>query len=254
MVTIIARSNSMKCESGKIAQMMGCKKNDPTANIWIRWGCTTKISGEHDVINSRYAIMAASNKLQSLKIMTEAGVPTVRWDDCMLGSYDEFAYAYEGSQTLYGRKFYHTKGKDIVTFKNHDSLDQFEKFLQSDFYTVKEEIQREYRVHAIRGETMCTLKYKVKGNGGLDPNPDNPDQCRNWDAGWWFTTVEGTAALKEIGRMAVKCLGLDFGAVDIIQNTKGEYHVLEVNTAPGLDNRRRTWYCEQFNKIIQGMS
>ena len=49
---------------------------------------------------------------------------------------------------------------------------------------------------------------------------------------------------------AVKALGLDFGAVDIIYNEKeNQYYVLEVNTAPGLEGTTLIKYAERFSKL-----
>jgi glutathione synthase/RimK-type ligase-like ATP-grasp enzyme len=42
-------------------------------------------------------------------------------------------------------------------------------------------------------------------------------------------------------------LGLDFGAVDIIQDDGGNFYVLEVNTAPGLEGQTIKSYAEGFN-------
>jgi glutathione synthase/RimK-type ligase-like ATP-grasp enzyme len=49
---------------------------------------------------------------------------------------------------------------------------------------------------------------------------------------------------------AVKALGLDFGAVDVIYNQyRNKYYVLEVNTAPGIEGTTVTKYAEYFREF-----
>ena len=50
---------------------------------------------------------------------------------------------------------------------------------------------------------------------------------------------------KEKRNAAIKALGLDFGAVDIIYNeAEDQHYVLEVNTAPGLEGTTLQKYTE----------
>jgi D-alanine-D-alanine ligase-like ATP-grasp enzyme len=46
---------------------------------------------------------------------------------------------------------------------------------------------------------------------------------------------------------AVAALGLDFGAVDIIEDKEGNFYVLEINTAPGLEGHTVTSYAKAFH-------
>jgi hypothetical protein len=72
---------------------------------------------------------------------------------------------------------------------------------------------------------------------------------RNHANGFDFSGVENDAvpqALKDVSRDALRGLGLDFGAVDVIQKPDGGYVVLEVNSAPGVSDERR--------RVIQALS
>jgi len=54
--------------------------------------------------------------------------------------------------------------------------------------------------------------------------------------------------------LAVNCLGLDFGAVDIIYNQKKDVSfVLEVNTAPGLEGSTLNEYVKEFNNALPNL-
>ena len=55
-----------------------------------------------------------------------------------------------------------------------------------------------------------------------------------------------------MGIDAVSALGLDFGAVDIIEDADGKLYVLEVNTAPGLEGQTLTLMAEALKELIDG--
>ena len=61
---------------------------------------------------------------------------------------------------------------------------------------------------------------------------------RSWDNGWRFkvptTSFEERKPVRRAARRAVRSLGLDFGAVDVLVDADGKVYVLEVNTAPGI--------------------
>jgi D-alanine-D-alanine ligase-like ATP-grasp enzyme len=51
--------------------------------------------------------------------------------------------------------------------------------------------------------------------------------------------------------MAIKSLGLDFGAIDMIYNERrNQYYVLEVNTACGLTGTTLDKYVEVFKEFV----
>ncbi|CAN5950619.1 unnamed protein product [Sphagnum jensenii] len=56
----------------------------------------------------------------------------------------------------------------------------------------------------------------------------------------------------EIAIAATTALGLDFGAVDIIEDKNEKLYVLEVNTAPGLEGKTVELYAEAFRSACQG--
>lgn len=64
----------------------------------------------------------------------------------------------------------------------------------------------------------------------------------NFDNGYSFRLVTQenlpTAAI-EMAKSAVQALGLDFGAVDILKGRDGNFYILEVNTAPGVEGPDR---------------
>ena len=95
---------------------------------------------------------------------------------------------------------------------------------------------REYRVHIFRGE-LIRLARKT---------PSNP-QDRIWKDhhfAYDLAPRRSYERLIEVAKLAVTSLHYDFGAVDLlITRTNGridEPYVLEVNSAPGFTENRRT--------------
>lgn len=96
----------------------------------------------------------------------------------------------------------------------------------------------ELRIHVVRDKVVLS-QVKLRKEGHAD-NPNSNTIVRNVDSGWVYgvNTVEefaGLEACKEAAIKAVKAVGLDFGAVDIVYKHQGDkVYVLEINTAPGL--------------------
>lgn len=96
----------------------------------------------------------------------------------------------------------------------------------------------ELRVHVIKGEAVAVQQKRKKADAVQD---DNQQLIRNYDNGWIFATndVDQKAALaaKPVAVEAMRILGLDFGALDmVIRKKDGKAFVLEVNTKPGIES------------------
>lgn len=102
---------------------------------------------------------------------------------------------------------------------------------------------REFRVWSYRNRHLGTYEKVLR-------RPQDFKRIgRNHANGFDFSGVENDAvpqALKDVSRDALRGLGLDFGAVDVIQQPHGGYVVLEVNSAPGVSDERR--------RVIQALS
>lgn len=101
---------------------------------------------------------------------------------------------------------------------------------------VRKEI--ELRVHVIKGEAVAVQQKRKKADA---QQTDDQQLVRNYDNGWIFATndVDATAATaaKPVAVEAMRILGIDFGALDIVIRKKdGKPMVLEVNTKPGIES------------------
>jgi len=176
------------------------------------------------------------DKRRALDILKDNNVPT----PVVISKADINNYPAEEFPVL-GRKTHHTKGKDVVFIKTKEDLDTMDKSA-IDYYVKYIPKWAEYRVHVLDGKAELVA---VKIHEDREVAKASP--VWNFDSGWKQFTYEGEhqQALKEIGENAIKALGYDFGAVDIIRRDK-DYYVLEVNSAPALIPERQELYANYF--------
>lgn len=203
----------------------------------IRWGN----AGEFPIsvvreINSRKAILNASNKLRALKLMKEAGisVPAFSID------HNELNYP------VLGRNFSGFGGKDIVVYEEKGNHHYYGK--SHDFYTTYIPNTREYRIHIVNGRII-----RIQGKYLDHPDQHKNKYVKNYDQGFRFRTpdTELHSRRKEESIAAVEALGLDFGAVDLIIGTDKNHYILEVNTAPSCSPLTLSQYAEAIGAILR---
>lgn len=117
--------------------------------------------------------------------------------------------------------------------------------------------RREYRIHVFTNgdEHRLFVQQKLRRQG-FQENEGYTNLVRNLDGGWVF--AHEAANIQQPRQVtldaavgAVRALGLDFGAVDLIEMDKiaGGSVVLEVNTAPGLQGATGDFYAQAIAAI-----
>ena len=208
--------NNLNCISKR-----GLRNRD---NI-INWGCGTKYKVKYlpkQFLNSRESVDIASNKLLTLDKLSEYGVNTVPYT-----TESNIAKALAGRYSIYCRTLLHSsKGKGIVITK-----DPY-KVVECPLYTVGIK-GVEYRVHVACNDVIGVskkIKKSIYANSEIKSH-DNGYKLSRRDIDRVHTGI------KQLGMDSIKALSLDFGAVDIIwDKDKKLGYVLEVNTAPGLED------------------
>jgi hypothetical protein len=118
-------------------------------------------------------------------------------------------------------------------------------------YTQYVKKKHEYRVHALRkpGKNTQTIitQRKAKKNGVEDAN----FMVRNLANGFVYLIDNNPPdCVVDEAKKALESTGLAFGAVDVIFNEhQNRAYVLEVNTAPGLEERTAEAYAKAFKEI-----
>lgn len=133
----------------------------------------------------------------------------------------------------FGRNVQHTQGRDIVPIAEEWQLEATRGIC--DFYTPYYRSSGEFRTWVYRNRHLGSYRKVLA----------RPDQFkrfgRNYKNGFVFERVENDDVpqpVKDRAVAAVRALGLDFGAVDML-DCNGSFKVLEVNAAPGVADERR---------------
>jgi glutathione synthase/RimK-type ligase-like ATP-grasp enzyme len=179
------------------------------------------------------------NKLTQLKVFRDNGLQIPDFYPINWNVSRHYHYP------LIARKYFHTKGKDAIFLKTRGSWRKRLRRVATRHYFVKYIPKaEEFRVH-VCGEEVIGISTKV-------PFEDEVQHPHIWsrDRGWGQVDYNGPHAEKlcELGVKALKALKYDFGAVDIFLGKDGKFYLLEVNSAPRLNRRRRKLYAQFFRK------
>lgn len=226
-------------------------------DIVINWGTTVTITNDAikpnvnhaKVVNFPMFVKAATDKLQAFREFTdglddEGGVAptikTVEWttDQAIAQSWSDNEFTVVVRNKLTGHS-----GDGIVI------IDKLQPVPKAPLYTKYVFKVKEFRVHVVNGKVIDT-QQKIK-----DPDRKVVSwKVRSHDNGFIFARngIVDNADRDALAIAATKALGLDFGAVDIIQDKKGILYVLECNTAPGLEGQTVDSYTEAFRKYANG--
>jgi len=201
--------------------------NSPKLDVCWQW------AGVPGALNNTPKV----NNFQQLVKFRENDVPTIEFTSDRREAEKWIA----SGKTVWGRKFNHTQALDVKL----PTQPGFWK--KSDFWVVVMDGPfDEYRQHIMWGKAISRGLKVLTGTETLG------FAARNRRNGW---TLQRDTKVPEVVRAtaakAVKALGYDFGAVDIIYKNNIAY-VLEVNKAPGLDNKTASAYVKAFTKVAYG--
>ena len=201
---------------------------------YIYWGGSAFIGGNIEAFYNSYRTVA-SNKLNTFKALTQAGLSTVPWTE-------EREIANE----------WLTEGKTVVaraTLVGHSGAGITIHTTPTDLPTVSlytKYVKKTYecRIHIFKGRMIdAQIKRKVR-----DVEENNP-LIRNIHTGWVYCRdnyIPDPTSI-QLAIDAVRVVGLDFGAVDLIYNQHyNQFYILEVNTAPGLEGTTLINYVNAF--------
>jgi len=200
-------------------------------------------------INPASAIQLASAKADARFKLQEHGVaiPETVWYNDGVGVVNLL----EKHHAVVVRPYKHRAGKDFYlcnsTEEVADAVNQI-RANGGDRPYVSQYIKKtaEYRVHVAHGLALLVNKKEARNLDGYKQPIWN-----HAVAGFYFRVIgqnQWRISAVRLAIQAVECLGLDFGAVDILYN--GQPYVCEVNTAPSLEDYAATRYAEYFDWLI----
>ncbi len=199
----------------------------------INWGSTLPIHPIYGkVFNRPENVALAVDKLKCLQTLKDKGVKTVPFTT---SNEDAGDWKYIVARTL--TRVSQGRGIILCTPDDIPKAPLYTKYLGDD--------RKEYRVH-VMGRDYIDYQKRVPSS----PTPDLRIRSRRfgWDlARRGFEPVDSVIVL---AIRAVEALGLDFGAVDIIRDPQNQNYVLEVNTAPKLNNEGIEIYTKALKELI----
>lgn len=235
------------------ADSYGTKPPLETPDVLVRWGSRRVMEHRDLVINNITPINAASNKVQTLAILRDHGLPIpiyfLTWDDML--QYVRYNW---GHAVVLGRDQYGSQGRDIEVYKvGGREADGFAEKPRRhhDWYSIFEDSRREYRLHVVKDKVVRVQGKYLDHPEQAEKNP----YVRNYSTGYRFRTPRKNLipSRKKIAIQAVQTLGLDFGAVDMILNGE-RATILEVNTAPSCSPLTAHCYAGAIGMLIEERS
>ena len=226
---------------GRVLRRNGSKYRFREGDLVINWGASDCPFHGRGVANQPDAIEPASNKLRCFKKMDLGGVSIPNfWVDVRTIPDDAFP-------VMCRTKLQAHSGDGIVVAERRDQL------VNAPLYTQYVKKKHEYRVHCIRkpggATTSIIIQRKAKRNDVENAN----FMVRNLANGFVYVIEDMVPKCVEVeAHKALESTGLAFGAVDVIWNEhQNKAYVLEINTAPGLEERTAEAYANVFKEIVR---
>lgn len=213
------------------------KANDRIVN----WGASQlDITNQFlpNVLNTPIAVSRATNKLVAFAEMNVGEVHTPEWTNDRAVAQQ---WATDGATVVVRNKLTGHSGDGIVIIEKGGEVPQAPLYTKYVFKI------KEFRVH-VANYTAIDTQQKIR-----DPDREPTNwKVRSHENGFIYArnNVVPSDTRDIIACSAIAALGLDFGAVDIIEDKHGHLYVLEVNTAPGLDGQTIDTYGKAFSTWV----
>lgn len=222
----------------------------PLYGLLVNWGCSQlpvkPVEGQV-VLNPPDAVASAKCKLVTFQKFAAAGVPHPKfWTPDTIKQAERKKSIIIARTTTRG-----SGGEGIIVVRSGDAIPK------APLYTQYIRKSAEYRIHVVRGRAIMVQQKRRESEAEQD---ENQKLIRNHANGWIFSVnnVEfrdngQKEAAEQAAIAAVSCLGLDFGAVDLVVcKSTAKPFVLEVNTAPGIESPTLlSSYTEAFRSIAE---
>lgn len=200
----------------------------------INWGDTTVHVMEDSPrsINDPQSVALAISKLSTIQKIEAAKLPVIR----ATGDYEKALRWYTAGFGVLARRDGLSNGRGITTWTD-------EVKAKADFYSRYWPKTHEYRLHVFNGQVIDLVEKRARSDARANR------LIRSHDNGWIFAHHISLGDSRDIEKLnqlalgAIKALGLDFGAVDILAGLTpnlprrlSKAVICEVNTSPGLEN------------------
>jgi hypothetical protein len=216
----------------------------------VNWGNPRlgRLKLDQPLLNKPESVNVAINKLATLNKLQECNVPIPEFTTSKAVALQWL----NAGKVVFARTKLRSKGGDgCIWYKKQKGLEVVDPndLVDAPLYTLLFSKQHEYRVHVFKDKVIdFTQKKKVEGF-----EKERDPYVRSHMEGWIFARESVTLpqSAEDAAVLAVRALGLDFGAVDIADNKDGLVCVFEVNTAPGLEGTTTVKYSEAITNWVK---
>lgn len=220
----------------------------------VKWGCFNLDRTDYggNILNVG-AGRTSLNKLECFRALSTAGVPIPEFTTDRSIAASWFA---QGCRRVYERHVLSgSEGDGIIVVEDVGNLSA-----SCPLYTKgMRGVRREYRIHVFKsGGINRVFIQQKKRRAGFAEDENYGNTVRNLAHGWVFAHLEIVRprdATINAAISAVTALGLDFGAVDMIEmnEVSSGSVVLEINCAPGLQGATCDFYAQAINGLCLGV-
>lgn len=208
-----------------------------SAENLIRWGNTKTVNVSGLELNPREAILLASNKPECRKKLLEAKIPVPKETEV------EYPVVGRSKKHKAGDNFFYCENAEEVQRAKDNGAVYFAQFYPK---------TNEYRVHVGGGRVLLmSIKEGDKTQRVWNKKLSN-FTFRHLRRSVWLNDPDLKKMCKK-AKKAIKAVGLDFGAVDIMADAGDGYLpfvITEINTAPSLSPLAVQKYVKYFNRAI----
>ena len=205
-----------------------------TYDYLFNWGSQRQDNNAKYTFNKESCIVNSSDKVKAFKLFEENSIRVPKWTTSM---YEAKAFVFPVMCRVNRLR----GGNGIHIAMSEEDL------VSADFFTEFIQPKEEFRVQVFRDEVMAWSKKIPKGEY-------SNKYIRNHDKGYKFSLGDNSrifSKLEEFSVGAVKALGLDYGAVDVVLGVNGRFYVLEVNTAVGMEGTILKAYTNKFLEVAR---
>lgn len=238
----------------------------------IRLGSTTELPSTflegRIELNSIEAIKNSSNKLRMKNCFAENNVITAQWWIYRDGAFIEQTGAESNELTfpIISKSLNGSRGRGNI---KHDSFEQLEEWMSTKkdltnyIFEKYYSYNREYRLHISKNGCFYSCRKVLKNDAPQEVRwYRNNDYC-NWlmESNESFDKPVNWDNIVEQCILALKSVGLDFGAVDLriqsAKNKEGEvrtnpkFIIVEINSAPSFGEVTAQKYFEELPKLLE---
>ncbi len=218
-------------------KVTGSRFRGKNTDTIINWGIPKTIHTQARYLNPIEACRKASNKLICLETLDREGVSIPNYYKELISPPSDMLLV--ARTTLTGHS-----GRGIIV---DTARNLYEQGIEAPLYTEYINKVNEYRVIVVDGKAIdVKIKKKKREYDG-----ERDKYVWNHSNGYCFVRNDGVfnRFVKLCGVYTVEALGLNYGAVDIIED-ENDLYVLEVNTAFGLEGTTISLVADAIKELL----